>query len=171
MNLFDIISFVIILFFCFWGTKKGFVIEISEIGGLIISFLLAIYFPLELNIGVTKYLVSFLVYFFTIIICFSILSKIIHRTPLAFFDRVLGALIGIVKGGIVVTLLFLLLSFIPLKGQNSNLNDCIFYRFALIVKSPLKDFLQKRFEGLKENKDKTTPPEKPETKEGMPNII
>ena len=108
MNLFDLVSSIFIVGFCLWGTIKGFIIEISEIGGLIVSFILAIYLPLGLEIGGAKYVVSFLVYFFTISICFSILSKIIHKTPLAFLDRILGAAVGAVKGIIVVIILGIL---------------------------------------------------------------
>ena len=60
MNLFDLISLIVIFGFSLWGTIKGFIIEISEIGGLIISFILAMYLPLNLNIGGMKYVVSFL---------------------------------------------------------------------------------------------------------------
>lgn len=154
MNLFDLISFVFIIAFFLWGTKKGFIIEISEIGGLIISFILAMYIPLELNIGAIKYVVSFLAYFFIISIGFSVLSKIIHKTPLVFLDRLLGAAIGAIKGLIVVLIIFLIISLTPIKKTHTDLSNSLFYRTALIVRPPLKDFLQRRIKKIEQNKEK-----------------
>lgn len=152
MNLFDLISFILIVGLSLWGIMKGFIIEISEIGGLIISFILAMYFPLGLNIGGMKYFVSFLVYFFTISIGFSILSKMIHKTPLAIFDRILGALIGAIKGFIIAIILFLIISLVPMKGRKSDLNNSFFYRLALVFRPPIKDFLRKRMKDLNQYK-------------------
>jgi membrane protein required for colicin V production len=162
MNLFDLISLVFIFGFCLLGTIKGFIIEISEIGGLIVSFILAMYLPLGLNIGTMKYIVSFLVYFFTISISFSILSKIVRKTPLAFFDRTLGAVVGAVKGLIVVVIIFLIVSFIPIEGPKSKLKNCVFYRLALITRIPLEDFLTEKTKGLNQFKDKIPVPEQEE---------
>jgi len=160
MNLFDLLSIIVIVGFCLWGTIKGFIIEISEIGGLIISFVLAIYLPLGLEMGGLKYVVSFLVYFFTISIFFSILSKIIHKTPLAFFDRILGAVVGTIKGLIVVIVLFLIISLVPVDEPHSSLNDSFFYKTALNVRSPLKTFLKGRIKGLDHYKEKIPLPQK-----------
>jgi len=160
MNLFDLLSIIVIVGFCLWGTIKGFIIEISEIGGLIISFVLAIYLPLGLEMGGLKYVVSFLVYFFTISIFFSILSKIIHKTPLAFFDRTLGAVVGTIKGLIVVIVLFLIISLVPVDEPHSSLNDSFFYKTALNVRSPLKTFLKGRIKGLDHYKEKIPLPQK-----------
>lgn len=154
MNLFDFGSLIIVAGFCLWGTKKGFIIEISEIGGLILSFILALYVPLGLDIGGMKYVVSFLVYFFIISVFFSILSKIIHKTPLAFIDRILGAAIGAIKGLIVVIILFLIVSLIPLKGTKNNIQESFFYKTALIVRIPLKNFLIRKTEDLDHYKEK-----------------
>lgn len=167
MNLFDLISLIVILGFCLWGTIKGFIIEISEIGGLIISFILAMYFPLGLDIGGMKYVVSFLVYFFAISICFSILSKIIHKTPLVFIDRLLGAAIGAIKGLIIVIILSLIMSFIPFKETKNNLNTSVFYNLARIARPPLRNFLKNRMKDLTQHNEKTQTPQnnKQKTKE------
>jgi membrane protein required for colicin V production len=165
MNLFDLVSLVVITGFFLWGTIKGFIIEISEIGGLIASFILAMYLPLGLDMGVMKYVISFLVYFFTISICFSILSKIIHKTPLAFLDRILGGGIGAIKGLIIVIIIFLIVSLSPIEKPISNLSNSLFYKAALIVKSPLKNFLNNRIKGLDQYKKGFPLPKKQEKNE------
>ncbi|MEO0293010.1 MAG: CvpA family protein [candidate division WOR-3 bacterium] len=147
MNLFDLFSLIIIFIFSLWGATKGFIVEISEIGGLIISFFLAFYFPLNLRIGTGKYIISFLLYFFTIIFSFSLLSKIIRKTPLLIFDKILGIFTGALKGGLVVITIFLMLSFIPFKAE-SKLSDSLFYRLSLIVKIPLKNFLKEKIDNF-----------------------
>jgi membrane protein required for colicin V production len=153
MNLLDLVSFIVIVGFFLWGTMKGFIIEISEIGGLIIAFILAMYLPLGIKIGAMKYVVSFLAYFFTISIGFSILSKIIHKTPLVFLDRILGAAVGAFKGLIIVLIIFLIVSLTPIEKTNSNLSNSFFYNVALIVRSPLKNFLKRRIKELDQNKE------------------
>jgi membrane protein required for colicin V production len=165
MNLFDLISIIFIVGFCLWGTIKGFIIEVSEIGGLIISFILAIYVPLGLEIGGMKYVVSFLVYFFTISICFSILSKIIHKTPLAFLDRILGAVVGAIKGSIVVIILFIIISLVPINETHNDLSNSFFYKTAINVRSPLKTFLRGRIKGFNHYKEKIPLPDKQEKDE------
>ena len=172
MNLFDLISLIVILGFCLWGTIKGFIIEISEIGGLIISFILAMYFPLGLAIGGMKYVVSFLVYFFAISICFSILSKIIHKTPLVFIDRLLGAAIGAIKGLIIVIILSLIMSFIPFKETKNNLSTSVFYNLARIARPPLRNFLKNRMKDLTQHNEKTQIPQnnKQKLEEKSPSI-
>lgn len=162
MNLFDLVSLVVIAGFSLWGTIKGFIIEISEIGGLILSFILAMYLPLGIEFGIMKYVVSFLVYFFAISICFTILSKIIHKTPLAFLDRILGAAIGAIKGLIIIIVIFLIISLTPIKEPNSNLSNSLFYKAAIIVRIPLKNFLKKRIKGLDQYKEKIPIPDKQE---------
>ncbi len=164
MNLFDLGSLIVIVGFCLWGTKKGFIIEISEIGGLILSFILAFYIPLDLDIGGMKYVVSFLVYFFVISVFFSVLSKIIHKTPLAFIDRILGAAIGAIKGLIVVIILFLIASLIPSDSTKNGIQESFFYKTALIVRIPLKNFLKRKTEGLDHYKEKIKFPQRQKEK-------
>ena len=164
MNLFDLGSLIVIVVFCLWGTKKGFIIEISEIGGLILSFILALYIPLDLDIGGMKYVVSFLVYFFVISVFFSVLSKIIHKTPLAFIDRILGAAIGAIKGLIVVIILFLIASLIPSDSTKNGIQESFFYKTALIVRIPLKNFLKRKTGDLDHYKEKIKFPQRQKEK-------
>ena len=164
MNLFDLGSLIVIAGFCLWGTKKGFIIEISEIGGLILSFILALYIPLDLDIGGIKYVVSFLVYFFVISVFFSVLSKIIHKTPLAFIDRILGAAIGAIKGLIVVIILFLIASLIPSDETKNGIQESFFYKTALIVRIPIKNFLKRKTGSLDNYKEKINFPQRQKEK-------
>jgi uncharacterized membrane protein required for colicin V production len=167
MNLFDLVSLIVIAGFFMWGTIKGFIIEVSEIGGLIVSFVLTMYLPLSIGSGVIKYIASFLVYFFAISIFFSILSKIIHKTPLAFLDRILGGGIGAIKGIIIIIVIFLIVSLSPIKNPASNLSNSLFYKTALIVKIPIKDFLNRRIKGLDQYKERIPLPKEQE-KTGKP---
>ena len=148
MNLFDLVALLLIFGFALWGTIKGFIIEISEIGGLIISFILAMYFPLSLDIGGMKYVVSFLAYFFAISICFSILSKLIHKTPLVFIDRLLGAATGAIKGLIIIVIISLIISFTPFQEIKNDLSTSVFYNIARIARPPLRHFIKNRMKNL-----------------------
>lgn len=154
MHLFDLVALFLIFGFSLWGTIKGFIIEISEIGGLIISFVLAMYLPLGLNIGGMKYVVSFLAYFFAISIFFSILSKLVHKTPLVFIDRLLGAAIGAIKGLIIIIIIALILSFVPFKEIKGDLNTSVFYNIARIARPPLRNFIKNRMKNITSLEDK-----------------
>ncbi|MCK4421714.1 CvpA family protein [candidate division WOR-3 bacterium] len=145
----DVISLVVIGGFLLWGMKKGFILEISEIAGLILAFVLSIQLPIGLNIGGWKYLVSFLIYFLIISIGFTILSKSINKTPLALIDRILGAAIGAIKGLIVVIIIFLIISIVPGSQSDANLNNSIIYKNTLKIRPVLKGFLQRKVEELK----------------------
>ncbi|TET99394.1 MAG: CvpA family protein [Candidatus Stahlbacteria bacterium] len=140
----DIISIIIIIGFLFWGLKKGLILEISEIGGLILAFILSVYLPINLNIGGWKYLVSFLVYFLILSIIFTITSKMINKTPLALFDKSLGALVGALKGLIVLIIIFLIISVMPIANQNKTLSKSILYNTTLKIKPVLRSFLERK---------------------------
>lgn len=150
---------VIIGGFLLWGTKKGLILEISEIVGLIAAFLLAMFLPFNLQIGGWKYVVSFLIYFLTISIGFSILSKIINKTPLALIDKILGSVIGTLKGIIVVIILFLIISVVPSSSGYRVIRESYFYNAALHVKPILKDFLERKMRKI-EPPDKILPPDR-----------
>lgn len=157
MNLVDIISLLIIIAFLIWGTKKGFILEVSEIAGLIIAFILAMYLPLRLNIGAWRYLVSFLLYFIVISVGFSILSTIVNKTPLVLIDKALGSFIGALKGFIVVLIILLIISVVPGTNNYRTLNRSSFYRTTLRIKPLIKSFLQRKMEQIKPNPDIVPP--------------
>ncbi len=158
MALVDIISLITIIAFLLWGIKRGFILEISEIAGLIFAFVLALYLPLNLNIGGWKYLVSFLVYFFILSIVFSIVSKIVNKTPLALIDKALGAAVGALKGFIVIIIIFLIISVMPKTNQNKALRNSLLYNTTLKIKPALKGFLQRKMNRITP-KDKLPLPE------------
>ncbi len=167
MVVIDIISLMVIIGFLVWGLRKGFILEISEIGGLIIAFILSIYAPINLNIGGWKYIVSFIVYFLVISIVFAIISKMINKTPLALFDKSLGAAIGAIKGLIVVIIIFLIVSVMPIVNQHEVLKSSIFYNTALTIKPILRGFLERKM-------NKLTPDKKlyiPDYKKGRRTLI
>lgn len=144
MVLVDIISILVISSFLLWGLKKGFILEISEIAGLIIAFILSIYLPIELNIGGWKHLLSFLLYFLLLSIGFTIISKIVNKTPLALIDRALGATVGTIKGFIIVIIFFLIISVMPNANQHETLRNSILYKTTLKIRPVLKGFLQRK---------------------------
>jgi len=157
MELVDIVSFIIIIGFLLWGMKKGFIREISEIAGLIIAFLLSMYIPIKLNIGLWKYLVSFLIYFLILSIGFTILSRIVNKTPLALIDKMLGALVGMIKGLIIIIILFLIISVMPEPNNYKTLEGSVFYNITLGIKPVLKGFLQRKMTGLIPEKKQLLP--------------
>jgi len=138
MNLFDIVCMVIIGFCLIRGIFRGLVKEVSAIVGVIGGFYGAYtYYP---NVGaflspwISKpaYLniVSFMAIFCAVLIVVNVLGIIIkYLLNVVFFgwlDRLGGAVFGIIKGFLIASILFIVLTtFLP-KGdpliQNSVLS-------------------------------------------------
>lgn len=163
MSIVDIISIIIVAGFLFWGMKKGFILEISEIAGLFFGFVLALYLPLDFPIGWWKYLVSFLIYFFIISVVFVILSKIVNKTPLALIDKILGGVTGAIKGFLLVGLLMIIIAAVPGVSNNRVLRDSVVFNSFLVFKPAIKNFLRRKMHDLKNKEYKI--PEKPPGKE------
>ncbi len=117
MTWIDIILLTIFLALLIHGIIIGLVRGVFDIAGIILGYLLAINFSGVIKIP--KFL-SFLIIFVITVIAISLLgraiSKFIHITPLRLIDRILGGLLGFVKG-LIICFIFLI---IVLLFQRAN---------------------------------------------------
>ena len=127
MNTIDVLILIIILLFTIRGFFRGFILELSTLVGLVIGYLAAITY-LGLLSGLLQSLlpeapvsivniISFSVIFVGINILLKISANIITRTlkfaMLGWLNRLLGAVFGMTKSILILSIVVFLLSLIP----------------------------------------------------------
>ena len=137
---FDILVLVIFLAFLVRGVWIGFIRQISSLVALIGGFVLAGYFdndfyrfvlPYLKNSHITfliTYVVLFVVFFFVIKLAGLGLRLVMDLSLVAWFDRTVGGIFGVIKGIFFVSLLFVVISSY-LSGSNSYLKNSITYPY------------------------------------------
>jgi membrane protein required for colicin V production len=115
----DWLIVVVILLNVITAAIHGFFAEALSMAGLVIGYIvaawqypgLAAWFATFLKNDVLADIFAFLVIFFAILILFSIAGRVARKlmkaAGLSGFDRFLGALLGLVKGGLVVAVVLM----------------------------------------------------------------
>lgn len=168
MNVFDIAVIIILSYCLIRGVFRGLIKELSSIVGVIGGFYAAYTYYMEVAkhlspwISDTAYLniLSFLILFCGVFIIISILGVIIkYILKIAFlgwFDRICGAGFGVIKGILIISILFILLTaFLP-KGstviKDSQLSPhvaLVSEKMAKIVSKDMKRDFEARIAELK----------------------
>ncbi len=143
-NIIDILILVILALFTFFGAKRGLISEVSRIIGLIAGFVLANQFHNEANQflqqwidnvpvrNVISYLVIFIVVVFAVSIVASILQKFFEFILLGWLNRLLGLLLGFIKGLLIVSVLIFIIEAFPTADSFRNRleNDSKLYKIS-----------------------------------------
>lgn len=130
MNPFDILSIVIFGFCLVRGLFRGLVKEVSSIIGVLGGFYAAYSYYIVVAKGLSRFIadaaylniLSFLIIFCLVLIIINILGIIIkYLLNIAFLgwvDRIFGVLFGMIKGILIVSVIFIILTaFLP-KGAS-----------------------------------------------------
>jgi len=169
MNLFDIVILVIIGFCLIRGGFRGLIKEVAAIVGVLGGFYGAYRYYHLLSGLLSKWIstdaysniLSFLIIFCAILIIINILGIIIRYAMNIVFsgwlDRLGGVLIGLIKGALIVSVLFFALTtFLP-KGtpliQQSKLAPLVSNVsevMAQVVSADMKAKFSSKFEELKQ---------------------
>jgi len=163
MNAFDILIIVIVSFCLIRGAFKGLVGEVSGIIGVVAAFYGAYtYYPL-ITVYAQKWIenagfrniIAFFLIFCAILIVINLVSllirKLLNLVFLGWVDRTFGLIFGAVKGILIVSVIFIMVtSFLP---KNSNfLTTSKFSPYiaqvsetltVFVSKNSRKDFLKK----------------------------
>ncbi len=163
MNPFDVFTIIVIGYSIVRGLFRGLVKEVSSIMGVLGGFYAAYsYYPMvaKLLAGIIKepsYLniLSFLIIFCGILIIISILGVVIkyllNVAFLGWIDRICGVGFGLIKGVLIVTVFFIILTTFLSKGtpliKNSMLAPHVIWMsermVGLVSEDMKKDFLDK----------------------------
>ncbi len=125
MNLIDIIIGVILILGFYKGFKKGFVLELTALLGLILGIAGAFYLSQEYGLYIGQWLdwddeylriTTFLLSFLGIVIIVSLIGKLVTKlidfVALSLINKLLGGLFGLLKFGLVLSILLLLFNVI-----------------------------------------------------------
>lgn len=116
MNVIDIILAIALGFGFFKGFFKGFIVEVASLGALFLGLLGAVRFsgfvsdllneffdwnPVAVQTG--SYLIVFIIIVYLISVLAKALTKIISKASLGLFNKFLGALFGVLKWAILMS--------------------------------------------------------------------
>lgn len=130
MNLLDAMAFAIIGISVLGAIAKGLIVELFSLGSVILGFVLACLYYDVLDVfflGVSSPsragFLAFIVIFVSLIIigtiAGSLLNRVVKRLHLKWMDRLLGGFFGLVRGWLVVSIVFL--SFAAFGVQRGNM--------------------------------------------------
>lgn len=160
MNLFDVVVVIILCFCLIRGGFRGLIKEVSSIVGVLAGFYVAYTYYPKLAAWLGKWIsdagysniLAFMVIFCGVFIAVSVLGiiirYIINKASSGWADRMGGVLLGLVKGCLVVAVLFLALTaFLP-KGtpilQQSRLSPYV-AKYAEVMAEVISDEMKGEF--------------------------
>jgi membrane protein required for colicin V production len=167
MNGFDVLVLVIISFCMIRGYFKGLIREISGIIGVVVGFygantyyqLLTPYLETFIKTPGARSLVCFFVLFCGILILIGLLAALIRKflslVFLGWVDRFFGLVFGTAKGGLIVSVLFIMMmTFIPdtqfLSGsKTAPYVSRVANAMTLFLSQSMKTDFSKHLEGIK----------------------
>jgi membrane protein required for colicin V production len=123
MSTLDIILAIFLFYFAYKGFTNGFIISIATLVGLILGFYAASHFSeftanwlqhdmglKSSNIKLIAYIITFVIVVILIFLLGRFLTGVVKTVGLGIVNRLAGALLGIAKGALLASLLFLLFS-------------------------------------------------------------
>ena len=126
MNPFDMLAIVILAFCVIRGIFRGLVKELSSIIGVLAGFYAAYTYYMGIArllshwmsdtayINIISFLIIFCFIFFVISIIGVIIKYILNIAFMGWFDRICGAVFGLIKGVLIVSVLFIIFTaFLP----------------------------------------------------------
>lgn len=130
MSTLDIILAIFLFYFAFKGFTNGFLVSIATLAGLVLGFYAASHFSeftaawlrndlgmKSSNLTLIAYIVTFVIVVVLIFLLGRFLTGIVKTVGLGIVNRLAGALLGIVKGALIASFLFLFFSHIDPHGS------------------------------------------------------
>jgi membrane protein required for colicin V production len=124
MNYLDIISALLLAWFAYNGYRKGLIVEVASLAALILGVYAALYFSdvtanflVEYFSMSTKYLsiiafiLTFLMVVITVVFVGRVVEKFVDLLLLGFLNKLTGAVFGILKGALIISLLIWIFNF------------------------------------------------------------
>ena len=148
----DILILIILGFFTFSGFKNGFIKEAVRIVGMVSGFYAAHNFHddlmpfLEVHIvnpnilTVVSYLVVFCITLVIINTLAMVLQKFFELILLGWLNRLLGTLLGLIKGILVVSIIIFILEIAPTEIREKLQQDSELYKICNVVKTQVITF-------------------------------
>jgi len=149
MNAPDTIFSIILLFFTIHGFRKGLIKEVARLLGLFLSCIIASNYQVYLIPFIEEYfinekvlqIISFLIIFFISIIIINIISftiqKIFEIIYLGWLNKLLGSLLGFIKGLIVISIIIFCMDALPNETIKKIEEQSIIYKVGGGIRNKL----------------------------------
>ena len=132
MGYLDILIIVILMLGAAWGWKQGFIHQATNLAGIILAFVLAVIFMDSLGLIIETRLIDYpglgtILAFLGIFILVKIGMKFVSNSAKSFLealhlggvDSIAGSVIGAVKAGVILSLVFVTISFFRFPDQKA----------------------------------------------------
>ncbi len=159
MSTLDIILALFLFYFAFKGFTSGFIISIATLIGLVLGFYAASHFSeftsnwlqhdmglKSGNIRLIAYIVTFVIVVVLIFLLGRFMTGAVKTAGLGIVNRLAGALLGIAKGLLIASFLFLLFARIDPHGSlftDSHKKDSVLYKPVSALAPAVIPLLQK----------------------------
>jgi membrane protein required for colicin V production len=130
LNYIDYIVIVILALFIFQGYRKGIIIGLATIAALLLGIYAAVHFSNYLDATLVEHLhpsrkwlpilsfsITFLIVVIAVMIVAKLTEKLVDVVGMGFFNHFGGAVLGLVKGVILISILFFLLKSMDPNGK------------------------------------------------------
>ncbi len=109
----DVVIIIIVISLIIHGIATGLIRGAFDIAGIVFGYIFAVSYSATINMPqIFGFLVIFVVVFLVISIGGRILSKVVHFTPLGIIDRILGGVLGLIKGVVICFVLLVVVMLI-----------------------------------------------------------
>ncbi len=158
-NVLDWILVALLVFCVLRGMMRGAVSQVFGIAGILGALFMAAHFHEGLAVSIREAfptfghydMASFLILFLLTWFCIELLCGFLRRSSLGPLDKLLGAAIGLVKGGALAMVLVMVLTlFLP--AANPLLSKSQLEPHVLSLTKAVKDIAPKDWEGLLKEK-------------------
>ena len=158
MNWLDFLILVPVIWFGFKGFSHGLVHELASLIGLILGIYAALHFSEymgnflsslftinERYLPVISFIATFVVVVLVIFLIGWIIGKMLDLVALGFINRLFGAIFGVIKGIVLVSLIFLVLGHFggskPLIPYHTREGSMFYKPIAWIMPALFQNFL------------------------------
>ena len=130
MNFLDIIILILLVLSAISGFQKGFIVSLTSLVALILGIYVAMYFSdfmtefLQQTFSIyTKYLslIAFALTFMLVVVLVNVVGKIAEKFVdillLGIFDKIAGAVFGVLKGVFILSILIMILNYCHLSDK------------------------------------------------------
>lgn len=130
MDIVRIITGTVLVIFFLWGIRRGLIRQVCEVVGLVAAFVGSFYLSHQFSTylqgkfdfsGRIAFIIAAIAIFVGVVIAFHFigvsLQKLFKLTMLGSFDRVLGGIVGVFKGIILMSLVFVIFMSMPFQEE------------------------------------------------------
>lgn len=159
MNYLDFIILILVLLFAINGYRKGIIISLASIAALVLGIYCAVFFSNYLDatlmehlrpsrkwLPVLSFTLTFLLVVFIVFIVAKLVEKLVDVAGLGFMNKLGGAVLGVVKGMIMVSILIFITNSIDRQENTVTAADKKGSQFYGPV-SQIFPYLMKEFGG------------------------